>query len=196
MRSLYLTRAPTSSSKPILTASALMDNWLLVSCRGDYFLTTSISWCCTYTNPGQWTSRGCKQQEHTAVYLSCLLEGGACVMTEVGEGRVGWSASLLKCRGREPGRTMVGVGAELTTGFVGSSCWRSKQYNLFPIFKHVFSAWTGDQLLTGVSNQLADHTKAQFGANVLYLASHPWISAIIWHAGRGIWTSRRGRIDL
>lgn len=42
------------------------------------------------------------------------LEGGACVMTEVGEGMVGWRASKLKCR--EPGRTMVGVGAELLGG--------------------------------------------------------------------------------
>lgn len=57
------------------------------------------------------------KQEHAVFYLSCLLEGGACVITDVGDGNVGWRASLLKCRGREPGRTIVGVGAELATGF-------------------------------------------------------------------------------
>lgn len=44
------------------------------------------------------------------------LEGGACVMTEVGEGMVGWRASKPKCSEREPGRTIVGVGAELLGG--------------------------------------------------------------------------------
>lgn len=44
------------------------------------------------------------------------LEGGACVMTEVGEGMVGWRPSKPKCSGREPGRTMVGVGAEILGG--------------------------------------------------------------------------------
>lgn len=50
------------------------------------------------------------------------LEGGACVMTEVGEGMVGWRASKPKCSGREPGRTMVGVGAEL----LGGVSWGNK----------------------------------------------------------------------
>lgn len=62
------------------------------------------------------------KQEYGVIYPSCLLEGGACVITDVGEGRVGCSGSLLKCRGREPGRTIVGVGAELTKGFVRISC--------------------------------------------------------------------------
>lgn len=37
-------------------------------------------------------------------------------MTEVGDGMVGWRASKPKCSGREPGRTIVGVGAELLGG--------------------------------------------------------------------------------
>lgn len=44
------------------------------------------------------------------------LEGGVCVMTDVSEGMVGCMASKPRCRGREPGRTMVGVGAELLGG--------------------------------------------------------------------------------
>lgn len=58
------------------------------------------------------------QHEQNVIYPSCLLEGGACVITEVGDGRVGCSTSVVRCRGREPGRTIVGVGAELATGFV------------------------------------------------------------------------------
>lgn len=54
---------------------------------------------------------------NTVTHLKLVrLEGGACVMTEVGEGMVGWRPSKPKCSGREPGRTMVGVGAELLGG--------------------------------------------------------------------------------
>ena len=42
-------------------------------------------------------------------------------MTEVGEGMVGCRASKPRWRGSEPGRTMVGVGAELTAGRGGVS---------------------------------------------------------------------------
>lgn len=49
-------------------------------------------------------------------YPSCLLAGGAWVMTEVGEGSVGCRGSYPKCSGSEPGRTMVGVGVEMMTG--------------------------------------------------------------------------------
>lgn len=49
-------------------------------------------------------------------YPSCLLAGGAWVMTEVGEGSVGCRGSYPKCSGSEPGRTMVGVGVETMTG--------------------------------------------------------------------------------
>lgn len=36
------------------------------------------------------------KREHSVIYPSCLLEGGACVITDVGEGSVGCSGSLLK----------------------------------------------------------------------------------------------------
>lgn len=46
------------------------------------------------------------------------------------------------CSGREPGRTMVGMGAELTAGFVGEFCEKEK----FLLFLHLtlavwYSSW-------------------------------------------------------
>lgn len=38
-------------------------------------------------------------------------------MTEVGEGSVGCRGSYPKCSGRDPGRTIVGVGVEMIIGF-------------------------------------------------------------------------------
>lgn len=38
------------------------------------------------------------------------------MMTDVGEGMVGCRASKPKCSGSEPGRTIVGVGAEFLGG--------------------------------------------------------------------------------
>ena len=64
-----------------------------------------------------------RTEEMSDTHPSCLLEGGVCVMTDVGEGSVGFSESNPMWRGSEPGRTMVGVGAELGAGFGGSiSC--------------------------------------------------------------------------
>lgn len=55
-------------------------------------------------------------------YLS-LLEGGVRVMTDVGDGWVGFIESYAKCRGSEPGRTMVGVGVALAAAVLeGTSC--------------------------------------------------------------------------
>lgn len=42
-------------------------------------------------------------------------------MTEVGDGMVGWKPSKPRCSGREPGRIIVGVGAEL----LGGVSWES-----------------------------------------------------------------------
>lgn len=45
-------------------------------------------------------------------------------MTEVGEGMVGWKASKPGWRGREPGRTIVGVGAEI----LGGASWEEERW--------------------------------------------------------------------
>lgn len=58
-------------------------------------------------------------------YPKVRFEGGACVMTEVGDGMVGCRASKPKCSGREPGRTIVGVGAE----FLGGVSYKIKTKN-------------------------------------------------------------------
>lgn len=65
-------------------------------------------------------------------YPSCLLEGGACVMTEVGEGSVGCRGSYPKCSGKDPGRMMVGVGVEMITGFEALS-WETCTHCQIPL---------------------------------------------------------------
>lgn len=55
------------------------------------------------------------------LYLS-LFDGGVLVITEVGEGWVGFMASNPWWSGSEPGRTMVGVGVELAAVRGGTSC--------------------------------------------------------------------------
>lgn len=115
-----------------------------------------------------------RKYEFSVIYPSCLLEGGACVITDVGEGRVGCSESLLKCKGREPGRTIVGVGAELAEGFVRISCKTKCMY----------------------SKSVKNLVENIICVNALHLASHPRVSAVFRHAGRGLGAFRRGRINL
>lgn len=79
------------------------------------------------------------------------FEGGACVMTEVGDGMVGWRASKPKCSGREPGRTMAGVGAEflggmsweISVGYTGkeTSCWFIQKWHLLITFPVTIGSW-------------------------------------------------------
>lgn len=82
------------------------------SCLRDLKLLNNLTWVKWVFNQWEDISRRMLNLTHPRV----RLEGGACVMTEVGDGMVGWRASKPKCSGREPGRTIVGVGAELLGG--------------------------------------------------------------------------------
>lgn len=82
--------------------------WVIIKGDENVFLFKSFK--------ATWGQSGLNGLLEVFTYPRFRLEGGACVMTEVGDGMVGWSASKPKCSGREPGRTIVGVGPEILGG--------------------------------------------------------------------------------
>lgn len=75
----------------------------------------------------KWIINANEMLNECVAYLS-LLEGGVRVMTDVGDGWVGFIASYPKCRGSDPGRTMVGVGVALAAAVLGgTSCLQERR---------------------------------------------------------------------